>query len=202
MKKYFLFSLLSCITLALQAQNGERQISVYAVGFYNLENLFDTEHDPGKNDYEYLPDGRNKWTEMKYQHKLHNMARVLSEMGTDKLRGVGCAIIGVSEVENAHCMADLCNQPALRERGYKFCHVEGPDHRGVDCALIYNPSLFTVRNVKLAPYVYVKAEDAGRATRGFLIVSGTLANEHLTVIVNHLPSRGTTSFYREEGGRQ
>ena len=41
-----------------------------------------------------------------------------------------------------------------------------------------------------------------RATRGFLVVSGTMADEHVTIIVNHLPSRGATSFYREEGGRQ
>ena len=41
-----------------------------------------------------------------------------------------------------------------------------------------------------------------RATRGFLTVSGTMAGEHVTIIVNHLPSRGATSFYREEGGRQ
>ncbi len=41
-----------------------------------------------------------------------------------------------------------------------------------------------------------------RATRGFLTVSGKLANEHVAVIVNHLPSRFAGSFYREEGGRQ
>ena len=47
----------------------------YVIGFYNLENLFDTYHDDGKNDYEYLPDGGNEWTEVKYQQKLQNMAR-------------------------------------------------------------------------------------------------------------------------------
>ena len=30
---------------------------VRCIAFYNLENLFDTIHDEGKNDYEYLPDG-------------------------------------------------------------------------------------------------------------------------------------------------
>ena len=33
----------------------------HVIGFYNLENLFDTYHDEGKNDYEYLPDGANQW---------------------------------------------------------------------------------------------------------------------------------------------
>ena len=175
---------------------------MYGVGFYNLENLFDTCHDEGKNDYEYLPDGTNKWTGLKYSHKLKNMARVLSEMGTDKLPGVGCAAIGVSEVENAKCLTDLCNQEPLKAKNFQFVHIEGPDKRGVDCGLLYNPKLFTVRNVKLVPYIYIKPEDAERATRGFLVVSGTMAGEHVTIIVNHLPSRGAVSFYREEGGRQ
>ena len=181
----------------------DRKLSAYAIGFYNLENLFDIQHDEGHNDYEYLPDGRNKWTEMKYTHKLRNMARVLSEMGTDKLP-YGCAAIGVSEVENAHCLTDLCNEPALKARNIQFVHIEGPDQRGVDCALLYNPAMFSIRNVKLVPYVYENQDDIekGRATRGFLVVSGTLANEHLTIIVNHLPSRGAISYYRELGGRQ
>jgi endonuclease/exonuclease/phosphatase family metal-dependent hydrolase len=123
-------------------------------------------------------------------------------MGTDKLPGGGCAAIGVSEVENAKCLTDLCNQEPLKARNFQFCHIEGPDHRGVDCGLLYNPSLFTVRDVKLVPYIYRLPKDSMRATRGFLVVSGTMADEHVTIIVNHLPSRGTTSFYREEGGSQ
>ena len=186
----------------MNAQAQEKKFSVYAIGFYNLENLFDTCHDTGKNDYEYLPDGRNKWSAMKYNHKLRNMSRVLAEMGTDKLPLVGCAAIGVSEVENANCLRDLCNQEPLKARNFQFCHIEGPDRRGVDCALLYNPALFTVRDVKLVPYIYKLPQDSMRATRGFLVVSGTMAKEHVTIIVNHLPSRGTTSYYREEGGSQ
>ena len=202
MKK--LFTLLAVIFLmgTMNAQAQEKKFSVYAIGFYNLENLFDTCHDTGKNDYEYLPDGRNKWSAMKYNHKLRNMSRVLAEMGTDKLPLVGCAAIGVSEVENANCLRDLCNQEPLKARNFQFCHIEGPDRRGVDCALLYNPTLFTVRDVKLVPYIYKLPQDSMRATRGFLVVSGTMAKEHVTIIVNHLPSRGTTSYYREEGGSQ
>ena len=201
MKKYLTFIALA-LFLGAGAAHAQKKYSVYGVGFYNLENLFDTCHDEGKNDYEYLPDGTNKWTGLKYSHKLKNMSRVLSEMGTDKLPGVGCAAIGVSEVENAKCLTDLCNQEPLKAKNFQFVHIEGPDHRGVDCALLYNPKLFTVRDVKLVPYIYILPEDSARATRGFLTVSGTMAGEHVTIIVNHLPSRGAVSFYREEGGRQ
>ena len=201
MKKQLLL-LAALLTLGMGAWAQGAKYAVYGVGFYNLENLFDTQHDEGKNDYQFLPDGSYKWNELKYEHKLRNMAQVLSEMGTDVLPGIGCAIIGVSEVENKHCLTDLCNQPKLKERNFKFCHVEGPDQRGVDCALLYNPRFYSVRNVKLVPYVYERPKDKGRATRGFLTVSGTLAGEHVTVIVCHWPSRFSESYYREIAGRQ
>ena len=201
MKKYMAFVVFALL-LGTNAAYAQKKYSVYGIGFYNLENLFDTCHDAGKNDYEYLPDGTNKWTGLKYSHKLKNMAKVLSEMGTDWLPGVGCAAIGVSEVENAKCLTDLCNQAPLKARNFKFVHIEGPDQRGVDCALVYNPSLFRVQSHELVPYIYKLPKDAERATRGFLVVNGVLAGENVTIIVCHLPSRGAESFYREEGGRQ
>ena len=201
MKKYIAFVVLALL-LGTNAAQAQRRYSVYGIGFYNLENLFDTCHDAGKNDYEYLPDGTNKWTGLKYSHKLKNMAKVLAEMGTDWLPGVGCAAIGVAEVENAKCLTDLCNQAPLKARNFKFVHIEGPDQRGVDCALVYNPSLFKVRSQQLVPYIYKLSKDAQRATRGFLVVKGVLGGEDVAIIVCHLPSRGAESYYREEGGRQ
>ena len=200
-KKLLLLFLL--LTMGIFVANAQKY-NIYGIGFYNLENLFDTQHDAGHNDYEYLPDGRNKWTQMKYEHKLRNMSTVLGEMGLDILPKDGCAIIGVSEVENRRCLEDLCNQPALKKRGYQFVHVEGPDQRGVDCGLLYNPKLFKLTKVRLEPYKYEKQEDIekNRATRGFLTVSGLLAGEQLTVIVCHWPSRGATSYYRELAGKQ
>lgn len=197
-KQFFMLLMLVLVSTAASAQT---KLNGYAVGFYNLENLFDYTHDKGKNDYEFLPDGSYHWNEMKYTHKLHNMARVLSEMGTDKIPD-GCAFIGVSEVENAHCLTDLVAQPALKARGFKFCHIEGPDRRGVDCALLYNPKYFSVKNVKLVPYVPELAKDSTFKTRGFLTVSGELAGEHVTVIVCHWPSRFQGSFYRETAGKE
>ena len=51
-KLLFLISLWLCVTTA-GAQQNERDL--YSVAFYNLENLFDTIHDAGKNDLEFLP---------------------------------------------------------------------------------------------------------------------------------------------------
>ena len=197
MKKQLLLAILLFVSLASFAK---KKYSCYAVGFYNQENLFDTCHDKGKNDYEYLP--ARGWNGLKYSHKLRNMSKVLAEMGTDVLPNVGCAFIGVSEVENARVMSDLVAQPALANRGIKYVHIEGPDRRGVDCALIYNPQLFKVTDSKLLPYVQELKKDSAFFTRGFLTVTGKLADDDVTVIVCHWPSRFSAGFYRESAARQ
>ena len=90
----------------------------------------------------------------------------------------------------------------LKQRGYQYCHVEGPDKRGIDCALLYNPKMFQVKTVKLVPYIPTEKQDSGFTTRGFLTVSGTLAGEPVSFIVCHLPSRFNGSYYREVGAAQ
>lgn len=193
---------LTVALLAVSALSAQKKFSVYGVGFYNMENLFDTCHDEGKRDYEFLPTGSYRWNGMKYTHKLHNMARALADLGTDVLPNVGCAFVGLAEVENHKVLDDLTAQPQLAQRGYRYVHVEGPDRRGIDCALLYNPSLFSVRTVKLVPYIQTLAKDSDFLTRGFLTICGTLAGEPVAVVVCHLPSRFSDSFYREQGARQ
>ena len=111
----------------------------YVIGFYNLENLFDTYHDEGKNDYEFLPDGANQWTEAKYQKKLANMAHVIAAMKEDN--GRWHTVLGVSEIENRHVLEDLVAEPEIAEANYQIVHYDGPDQRGVDVALLYKPEL-------------------------------------------------------------
>ena len=199
--KYFFFAVIGVLLTFLPA-SAQKKYSVYGVGFYNQENLFDTCHDEGKRDYDFLPTGSYKWNAMKYNHKLNNMSRALADMGTDVLPNIGCAIIGLAEVENSKALDDLIAQPALSARNYQYVHIEGPDRRGIDCALLYNPSLFSVKNTRLVPYVQKLKKDSAFYTRGFLTVSGTLADENIAVIVCHLPSRFSESFYRELGAEQ
>ena len=195
-----LFVVLCCgMAFTVSAQ---KKFSVYAVGFYNQENLFDTCHDEGKNDYDFLPTGSYRWNARKYTHKLQNMARALADLGTDMLPNIGCAVIGLAEVENARALDDLVAQEPLRARNMKYVLIEGPDNRGIDCAMLYNPSLFTVNDVQLYPYVQEQEQDSAFYTRGFLTVQGTLANEAVSVIVCHWPSRYSSSYYRESAARQ
>lgn len=186
-----------------------QKFKIYSTGFYNLENLFDTIHDEGKNDFEYLPDGQNNWGTLKYVNKLKNMSEVLSKVGTEMKDKSGkfiqvCkspAIIGVSEVENRRVLEDLLKQPALANKGWEILHIEGPDVRGVDCAFFYDPTQFKLTNCHLTQFVYENG-DTTRHTRGFLLASGTIDGESFHFIVNHWPSRAATSMFREMGGRQ
>ena len=169
----------------------------HVIGFYNLENLFDTYHDEGKNDYEYLPDGANQWTEAKYWKKQENMARVIAEMKADN--GVWHTVLGVSEIENRHVLEDLVAQPAIAEANYQIVHYDGPDNRGVDVALLYRPDQFKVITSESIPFNFAPSSidfsswtqeemDAFR-TRDILMVRGTIDGEMFAFFVCHLPSR-------------
>lgn len=132
------------------------------------------------------------------------MSQALSDMGTELLPGVGCAAIGVSEVENDRVLTDLVSQAPLAKRGYKFVHIEGPDRRGVDCALLYQPGLVQIHNIRLVPYVNHNPNVKNFVTRGFFTVVATMAGEPVAFIVNHLPSRlgGRSSNMRLQGAEE
>ena len=131
------------VLLASGAQAQEKGSKNYVIGFYNLENLFDTYNDPAKNDEEFLPDGKNQWTEVKYQKKLQNMAKVIRSMKEEN--GAWHALLGVSEIENRLVLEDLVMEPQIAEANYQIIHYDGPDRRGVDVALLYKPEVFTLR---------------------------------------------------------
>ena len=201
MKRKYLWrlSMLALCAYLLLAQGcGKRKSELYSVAFYNLENLFDTIHDDGKNDYDFLPDGRYAWNTTKYEAKLKNLAHVLSELSRGKVTQ-GPACIGVAEVENKRVLNDLLKQPALAQ--YKYVHYEGPDERGIDCALLYDSLQFQVKHSKLV-YSAPFEGDTTDLTRGFLVVDGSLAGERLCLIVNHWPSRGSGEEYRIHAARQ
>lgn len=199
MKKLIIaFNLLLFAAINGQAQHIDSKL--YSVAFYNLENLFDTLHDTGKDDYEYLPDAAKEWNSEKYRAKLANLSKVLSELSHDKVT-MGPAAIGVAEVENRRVLDDLIKQPALAETGYEVVHIEGPDKRGIDCALLYDPKQFTVSSSKLVLSTPFEG-DTTHLTRGFLIANGKLAGDNVCFIVCHWPSRGAASPVRIHAAKQ
>lgn len=64
-RKYAFLLILGVVFFVQHLFAQDRKLQMHAVAFYNLENLFDTCHDAGKNDWEFLPNGTNHWTDRK-----------------------------------------------------------------------------------------------------------------------------------------
>ena len=76
---------LMLVALGYSEAQEKKAYKVSCIGFYNLENLFDTL--PGPNDVEFTPDGPNKWNSERYYHKLNNMAEVIAQIGDEMFPG-------------------------------------------------------------------------------------------------------------------
>jgi hypothetical protein len=175
-------------TLSLTSQNLEKGKNYYlsGIGFYNVENLYDTINDPVTIDEEFLPTGDRLWTGDRYWTKIDHLSRVISEMASD-VTPDGLAIVGLCEIENGNVLKDLVAAPKLKPRNYQIVHFDGPDARGVDPALLYNPKYFKL--TKAVTYKVVVVTDSAHKTREQLVVSGLFLGEPFSFIVNHWPSR-------------
>ena len=191
MKKIFLLTL-----FLLLGVSGFAQKQNYVIGFYNVENLFDIYDDPVTDDAEFLPEGRNKWTQPKYEKKLANIARVINAMRDEN--GVYHTLLGVSEIENRLVLEDLVSLPELAGANYQIVHYDSPDARGVDVALLYRPDQFTYLDSESIPFTFEgsgieftldEEEQAAFKTRDILMVHGQIDGEDIAVYVAHLPSR-------------
>ncbi|MGB3228553.1 MAG: endonuclease/exonuclease/phosphatase family protein [Saprospiraceae bacterium] len=164
------------------------QTTTLAMGFYNLENLFDTIDDTITDDIEFTPTGAKNWTPEKYADKLKNMARVISSLensnGADPL-----VLLGVSEIENRKVLEDLIQTAELKDKYYKIVHFDSPDLRGVDVALLYKPKYFTVLNSRSFKVPIFEKDGKPRLTRDILLVKGKIGSQNIYVFVNHWPSR-------------
>ena len=200
---------------------------VHTVAFYNFENLFDTINE-ANNDEEWLPNGAQNWTSKKYHHKLANLSRVLSEIGTGDKQTNAPTFIGGAEIENRRVLEDLVKQPKLINLDYGIVHFESPDKRGIDVALLYQKKHFKPTSYVNIPLLIYKKEETVKAkakkedeektddvvittqkdnrvyTRDQLLVTGLLDGEEINIIVNHWPSRSggekKSSPFREAGG--
>ena len=155
----------------------------YTVLSYNVENLFDTVDDPKVPDEEFLPESEKKWTNERYQKKLDDLAKVISEVNALETP----EIVGLIEVENRSVLEDLIRTGALKDQPYAIIHEESPDYRGIDVALIYRKDAFTEIMHEILPVVF--PDDTAFKTRDILYVSGKVRNKTVHVFVNHWPSR-------------
>ena len=80
------------------------------VGFWNVENLFDLENDPLKNDDEFSLNGRKMITQEILDMKLDHMVEVLMDLNVD--------ILGLCEVENRKVLEMLNENTRLKFTRY------------------------------------------------------------------------------------
>lgn len=158
------------------------------IGFYNLENIFDTDDDPdNRGDNEWLPESPKKWTPLRYQQKLGRMAQIILELDP---KNYGPAVLGVCEIENKKVLQDLINQPLLSKSEYGIVHYDSDDYRGIDVGMIYQKDKFTpIASKKLKVKLPLEPDGSQYTTRDVLLVNGNLKGQPIYVFVNHWPSR-------------
>lgn len=186
MKAVFIGVLAFFIGLNAFAQKQQYKVSI--VGFYNLENFYDTLNNPNIDDEEFLPGSVRNYNTAIYKDKVRRLATVISQMGTD-INPQGLALLGVAEIENDTVLTDLVHDSLLIKRNLKFVHYNSPDVRGVDVGLIYNPAYFTPLYSRPIFVNLPRGSKDAYYTRDVLYVKGLLASDTIHVMVNHWPSR-------------
>ena len=154
----------------------------FTIVSYNVENLFDTKDDPTIPDEEFLPESEKKWDDEKYQRKLNDIARVLTEVNPVELP----EIVGLVEIENRQVLSDLIGTGKLAGH-YGIIHEESPDYRGIDVAMIYRKDAFQELSHEVLPVNF--PDDPEFKTRDILHVTGKLNNKLVHLFINHWPSR-------------
>ncbi|MGB1216654.1 MAG: endonuclease, partial [Saprospiraceae bacterium] len=162
---------------------GPEDTSIDRIACYNVENLFDTKDDANKNDSQFLPSGKNKWTQDRYEKKIKDIAKVINYMGVP-------GIMGLVEVENKNVLEDLINDPQLKEGDYKFVHEESPDYRGIDVALLYDSEEYKLIESSVIRINFPKSIVTNYTTRDVLhVILKRKRSEKFHIFINHWPSR-------------
>lgn len=195
---------------------------VVSVMTYNVENLFDTKHDEGKEDWTYLPLSFKKsskevqsycqsltneyyrrdcleidWSDAMLTKKVHQIARVIKSVQN----GRAPDILVVQEVENIHALRALNTIGGL---GYsEVILVEGKDVRGIDVGILSRyplakPAVYHDIDFSRDP---MPNNRTAPITRGILEATFRVGPHTVTVLGNHWPSQGNPSEARYAAAR-
>jgi hypothetical protein len=210
-----ILNLISIVTLSLGLQAQESfKLSLVS---YNVENLFDNEHDEGKEDYAFLPlthplkdqceeisstpfyleqCQNTDWSVERLSWKLENLSQVLEALPNT------ADIIALSEIENANVVAMLAKRTGFAEN---FLVTNGPDKRGVDVAILYNKNKLKLLGSK---EIVIEEDGLVKPTRNILRASfklqlreedflqSPLSSYVFHVYANHWPSQAAPSEAR------
>lgn len=160
----------------------------YTFAFYNLENLFDTRNDPKTLDDDFTESSNRNWNEKRFRKKLKKMGNVISQIGFDEIEHPPI-LVGLAEVENRYVLEELVDSKFLRHKHYGIAHIDSPDERGIDTALIYRKDHLEIKNITAHTVHVVNEEGVRDYTRDILEVEAILDGFSVYILVNHWPSR-------------
>lgn len=164
---------------------GEAGKDTLVVMFWNLENLFDY-HDggTGPSDREFSSSGSRRWTKHRFYSKCDKVAKAVTWIADKYSRMPD--IIGLCEVENRNVLYKLLNDSILRKYDYQIVHYDSADKRGIDTALLFRKSSFSL----LSSSVHTpEFEGKKLSTRDILEVSLDMEGGIFHFIINHHPSK-------------
>lgn len=146
---------------------------------YNVENLFHPSNDSITADEEWTPEGERHWSFTRYNRKVENIARVLTNIGEWE----GVDIVGLQEIENAAVVKKLCY--TLRPGEYDMVHYDSLDPRGIDVALIYKKSRVDTLSCRV-----IRIQHSELRTRDILYVCARIdKRDTVHFFVCHFPSQ-------------
>jgi Endonuclease/Exonuclease/phosphatase family len=147
------------------------------IGFWNLQNLFDTNATDIASDFEFTP--QRGWTKEVLNIKLENLAKVIKSIDSN-----GPDILGLCEIENESLVRRLIDK--IGRDDYEVAsYKDSPDIRGIDTCLIYSTTIFDcLDTISRNVHFRYPTRDIFQA---HLRVKAN--NAEIDVIVSHWPSR-------------
>jgi len=157
--------------------------------FWNVENFFAPGAMEGKS-----------WSSSRFYAKCSAISKTVLLAGDEF--GDYPDIVAFAEIGERQVLTRMLAGTPLRKLDYRIVHYESPDHRGIDCALIYRRSRLTLINSK--PIHLYNEDGSVMSTRDILLAVFSEADgDTLAVLVNHHPSKlGDDSGKRREMAMQ
>lgn len=154
------------------------------VAFWNMENFFDPFVDSTRSYNDFTESGIQHWTTSRFYRKRNNLYKAILSFS----KGQPVGIMGVCEVENDFVLNALFGLTPLKQYNYRWVHYEGPDHRGIDPAIVYSKDLFQLICSEAIPYR--DPDDEKMVSRDILYAKFCdLCRDTLHCFVNHWPSK-------------
>lgn len=154
------------------------------VAFWNMENFFDPFPDSTLAYNEFTETGSQHWTTSRFYRKRNNLYKAILKFSGNQPIG----LFGLCEVENDYVLTALFSWSPLKRFNYRWVHVDGPDRRGIDPAIVYCADLFQLLYSEAIPYH--NKEDPEMISRDILYAKFfDRRQDTVHCFVNHWPSK-------------